>query len=128
MLPGLDTLRGIAIAGVFLFHVALLCLVDLGVRNTGIVVALGLGGFGVDLFFVLSGYLITQRLLDYQDKPQYFSAFFVRRTFRILPAYFAFLAFFTLAWPFIAEAASLDAALTYGPGKYVISFRPIQKS
>ncbi len=46
------------------------------------------GRVGVDLFFVLSGYLITSILLKNAGAPNYFSSFYGRRCFRILPIYF----------------------------------------
>jgi peptidoglycan/LPS O-acetylase OafA/YrhL len=52
------------------------------------------GRCGVDLFFVLSGYLITSILLRHRGSPRYFSAFYGRRAFRILPVYAAMLMVF----------------------------------
>ena len=50
------------------------------------------GRSGVDLFFVLSGYLIGGILVDSRDQPGYFSSFYGRRAFRILPLYWILLA------------------------------------
>ncbi len=52
---------------------------------------LDLGWIGVDLFFVLSGFLLGGILLDHRGAPNLFPVFYLRRAARILPVYFVFL-------------------------------------
>ena len=71
--PEIDGLRAIAVLGVLLFHLK---------------VGLFSGGFlGVDVFFVISGYLITRNILNDAKSAKFtFSDFYIRRARRILPA------------------------------------------
>jgi len=77
----LDGLRGIAIFMVFWTHYQL---PFYALRWTS------LGWTGVDLFFVLSGFLITGILFDTVHSPRFFRTFYIRRTLRIFPLYFAY--------------------------------------
>jgi len=87
----LDGLRGVAILLVIACHfVSNLHIVGDG--PAWIIVALAQAGWtGVDLFFVLSGFLITGILVDARGSNTYFRAFYARRALRILPAYYGFL-------------------------------------
>src|SRR5205814_108217 len=89
--PGLDLLRALAIIVVVIYHAALF-----GFKLPGRVDRFG--WIGVDLFFVLSGYLIGGQLLAplARDKPINLGRFFARRVLRIMPAYFVILAIYFL--------------------------------
>jgi peptidoglycan/LPS O-acetylase OafA/YrhL len=92
-IPALDGIRGLAILMVLMVH--FLEIVD---PTTGLQVWLnrvaGYGTMGIDLFFILSGFLITGILLDTRDKPNFFRNFFIRRVLRIFPLYYLILALF----------------------------------
>jgi peptidoglycan/LPS O-acetylase OafA/YrhL len=90
-MPALDGLRGIAILLV-LFHMFSLLEPQAGVASYVYAKVSYVGWVGVQLFFVLSGFLITGILLDSQAAENYYGAFFARRTLRIFPLYFAVLA------------------------------------
>lgn len=81
----LDGLRGVAVSMVLLFH----CFVFPANNLISKIVFDTLGSLwmGVDLFFALSGYLITRILLSAREKPNYFRNFYMRRVARIWPAY-----------------------------------------
>ena len=87
----LDGLRGIAILLVMVFHFT---------PRTGPLFFLAhvfqLGWTGVDLFFVLSGFLITGILVDTAGHPSYYRNFIVRRCLRIFPAYYVSLVIYCI--------------------------------
>jgi len=80
-IPELDGLRGIAVLAVVIYH----CHPRL--QGTWIYGASLWGWAGVNLFFVLSGFLITSILLGSRENPQYFRNFYGRRILRIWPVY-----------------------------------------
>jgi peptidoglycan/LPS O-acetylase OafA/YrhL len=106
-IPALDGLRGMAILLVLVAHYVASSEWLRGPpgSNQGYVRAsLGLAATGVDLFFVLSGFLIGGILLDHRASPRLLPAFYARRGFRILP----------VAW--LSIAASMLANTILSPG------------
>ena len=101
-LPALDGLRGIAALLVVYGH-----WIAAGVpaeRNSWLYIldrAFWLAGSGVDLFFVLSGFLIGGILIDQRESPNLLRVFWLRRATRILPLFVVFLALFAVLsrWP-----------------------------
>lgn len=89
----LDGLRGLAVLLVVVEHYYV---VVPGPDGSGLhrwlQHAASLSFCGVDLFFVLSGFLIGGILFDHRDSPKLLPAFYARRSFRILPLYFVLLA------------------------------------
>ena len=88
-IAALDGLRGIAILLVLLHGFDVLQDAQ-GVAHL-IDAVLDIGWIGVQLFFVLSGFLITGILLDTRTQPGYYRSFFVRRVLRIFPLYYGVL-------------------------------------
>jgi peptidoglycan/LPS O-acetylase OafA/YrhL len=102
--PGLDLLRAIAIAWVMLFHSYLV-----GGLGEDFAWLSRYGWMGVDLFFVLSGYLIGRQVLARLASGRDFSfgEFYRRRAYRILPAFAAVLAIYATL-PGLRESPGME--------------------
>ena len=87
-IPALDGLRGCAILLVLLFHFTARAPYPTDAASIRLQSAFDLGWSGVDLFFVLSGFLITGLLIDAKGSAGYFKVFYARRALRILPLYY----------------------------------------
>lgn len=86
----LDGLRGMAVLMVFFSHFLHF---DLPPDSLPCKICGFCGGGGVDLFFVISGFLIGGIIIDNYTSPNFLSVFFLRRACRIVPLYYAFLLF-----------------------------------
>lgn len=109
-IPALDGLRGLAILLVLLWHSIFHSSFN---HYPGLNRLIGIGRLswsGVDLFFVLSGFLIGGILLDNRDSPHFFKTFYLRRAYRILPLYFVVV---TLCW--LAFQANSHGIILHGP-------------
>jgi peptidoglycan/LPS O-acetylase OafA/YrhL len=128
-MPELDAIRGIAVVGVLLLHgfswqygglqFGGLARIFLGATQPGWI--------GVNLFFVLSGFLITGILLDSKKNPHFYRCFYTRRALRILPAYYSLLilllllqlssvGFVGLSFLYLANVTTIfGVACRYGP-------------
>ena len=94
MRPDIQVLRAIAVLSVLIFHFNL--------------PGLGKGFLGVDIFFVISGFLMSRVILDSLDQARFSaSTFYLRRARRLLPAAWAVLLLTTLAAPWVLGPAAL---------------------
>ena len=94
-IPELDGLRGLAIGSVLLYH----CHEKLHSSHLDVIAQWG--WVGVNLFFVLSGFLITGIILDSRDDPHFFRNFYARRGLRIWPVYVLVLLLNYFVVPFV---------------------------
>ena len=87
--PFLDTFRGIAVLWVLVHHIKLFFDVEMWLRSYYVwfYKVANIGYLGVDMFFVISGFLITGVLLPGFDQDIQVKRFYIRRGFKILPQY-----------------------------------------
>ena len=107
-IPELQGLRGLAVLGVLFYHS------HPRFEHTPFYTASLWGWAGVNLFFVLSGFLITSILLESHNQPHYFRNFYGRRVLRIWPVYVLVLAITYLKADWFV-GTSVWAAITTAP-------------
>ncbi len=109
-IAGLDGVRGLAILLVMASHFLGEATFETPVQKF-LVRSASYGVVGVDLFFVLSGFLITGLLLDARGTPHYFRNFYARRTLRIFPLYYFALAVLFFVTPlFLSPTPLMEAS------------------
>jgi peptidoglycan/LPS O-acetylase OafA/YrhL len=137
--PEIDGLRFVAFAAVFahhaLPHTPLNAIARISPAIAAwIAAAARAGGFGVDLFFVLSAYLISELLLYEQTARGTIDvrSFYLRRALRIWPLYYAFLAFAVVVAPLVLPRQSLGgrdlAAFTFFGANWACALRGYPQS
>jgi len=107
--PQLDAVRGLAILVVMLHNISLKYPVFHSER------LFATGWMGVDLFFVLSGFLITGILVDTKHSGGFFKNFYVRRCLRIWPLYYSLIFFMFVVVRFLSSAQYQAVVQTSSP-------------
>src|ERR1700722_19007102 len=101
-LPYLDGLRGIAILLVMFHHFTVIQ--PRSPMESYLYRVSEFGAQGVDLFFVLSGFLITGILIDSKRNEHFFRTFYLRRALRICPVFYLLIAFSFCVLPVLFKA------------------------
>jgi peptidoglycan/LPS O-acetylase OafA/YrhL len=128
-IDALDGLRGLAIIGVLAEHTLPWSRLAEIPGLQPVATVLSMGWIGVELFFVISGYLITRVLLRAQGEPRYYRNFWGRRAARIVPGYALLIAAVYLLLPPAGEASWLpvaapeESALWYA--LFLVNFFPL---
>lgn len=118
--PELDGLRGFAALGIAIYHY-------LGGPASHLPLLhrflkfLELSPLSLDLFFVLSGFLIGGILLRSRQAPDYYKTFYRRRFYRILPLYYVWIAFFCILY-FVAQGWGLTPPAWHSGVLYLASY------
>ena len=103
--PALDGIRGVAILAVVAYHCQLFGRIgQTSVAGRLYQTVAAHGHYGVDLFFTLSGFLITGILCDSRGSASYFRTFYIRRALRIFPPYYVFLLLVAASLPWTTQA------------------------
>ena len=100
-IPALDGVRALAILLVMGVHTDVFFRSQPTAGTRLVDAVMGFGWGGVDLFFVLSGFLITGILFDTRAAPGYYTSFYARRALRIFPLYYVALAVILLVLPIL---------------------------
>jgi peptidoglycan/LPS O-acetylase OafA/YrhL len=125
-IPALDGLRGCAILAVLLLHFTSALAAPASAPARAIKQVSSLGWTGVDLFFVLSGFLITGILADAKETPHRYRTFYARRALRILPLYYGFVLLLFIVPPLIGARAYTTSFADQLPyWLYLQNFRPM---
>lgn len=98
-IPALDGMRGLALICIVAYHTVIMC----SPQHVAWYWLVQWGPATLDIFFVLSGYLITGILLRSRGGPAYYSRFLLRRALRIFPAYYLVLLLVFGLLPFISH-------------------------
>jgi peptidoglycan/LPS O-acetylase OafA/YrhL len=109
-MPALDGVRGLAILLVLALHFVANT-TPTSATELRVFYVFAFGKFGVDLFFVLSGFLITGILIEAKGRRGYFRTFYMRRTLRIFPLYYGVCAFLFFVAPLIRPLRGPDLEL-----------------
>ncbi len=110
--PAIDGLRGIAVLLVLWFHSSYFVTIGTEFNLEGFTyyyyILTIIGETGVDLFFVLSGFLITGILIDTANDKHVFKNFYIRRSLRIFPLYYTVLSIFLIYFILILGLNNID--------------------
>jgi peptidoglycan/LPS O-acetylase OafA/YrhL len=129
-MPGLDALRGLAVLSVYTYHALRWEIPRAASKSPGVQLLSSLstpGWLGVNLFFVLSGFLISGILIETRTQAHYWKNFYIRRVLRILPLYLVVLLILRLhrgvGWEYLLLcllylanfAQQMNVSASYGP-------------
>lgn len=103
----LDGIRGFAVLLVIIFHFLNQPILSDNLFDHIFKETFSIGWIGVDLFFVLSGFLITRILINTKSSTNYFTSFYYKRTLRIFPLYYLYLILiFFILYPLLFNKVS----------------------